>query len=384
MLEFLDVAIGFATVMLAVSLIIMSLTQALSSLLALRGAKLRQGLEQLIRSTLPSVVSAIEKDAHDARTSLRRFTEDILQHPLISDSATRSQGRWSWATVIKKEELVPVLEAVLKGRKLPGLIQPEKDALEDWFESFMARVSQWFVMNTRWITVGLALVLSFAMHLDSVQVLKQLSEDTETRARVVSMSASLLDQAPQAVGSVEDRYTETLRELVRDNKPKFKDDTTEASVTRITKRSDATNWIEQNAKSPGDKNTLVESYGESVDKKLTEAIDRSIDRAKTLEGSLKSAGIALYPPNHSAKDWLEVGSSHFWGMVASVLFLSLGAPFWFNMLKNMTSLKSVVATREPAEKGAATGGGGQAPAVPATRQALPPIPGRPAQEPPAQ
>ena len=61
MLEFLDVAIGFATVMLAVSLIIMSLTQALSSLLALRGAKLRQGLEQLIRSTLPSVVSAIEK-----------------------------------------------------------------------------------------------------------------------------------------------------------------------------------------------------------------------------------------------------------------------------------------------------------------------------------
>ena len=35
----------------------------------------------------------------------------------------------------------------------------------------MTRVSQWFVMNTRWITVGLAIVLAFLMHLDSLDVL---------------------------------------------------------------------------------------------------------------------------------------------------------------------------------------------------------------------
>jgi hypothetical protein len=34
-------------------------------------------------------------------------------------------------------------------------------------------------------------------------------------------------------------------------------------------------------------------------------------------------------------------------MMASVLFLSLGAPFWFNLLKNMTSLRSAVAIRKP-------------------------------------
>ena len=43
MLEMLDVAIGFATVMLAVSLIIMSLTQAISSALALRARGCGQG-----------------------------------------------------------------------------------------------------------------------------------------------------------------------------------------------------------------------------------------------------------------------------------------------------------------------------------------------------
>ena len=46
-----------------------------------------------------------------------------------------------------------------------------------------------------------------------------------------------------------------------------------------------------------------------------------------------------------------MGAPHFWGMVVSVLFLSLGAPFWFNVLKNVTSLRSVVAQKEsPAGK----------------------------------
>ena len=48
-------------------------------------------------------------------------------------------------------------------------------------------------------------------------------------------------------------------------------------------------------------------------------------------------------------DWFAVTSAHFWGMLASVLFLSLGAPFWFNLLKNMTSLKSAVAIKKPGD-----------------------------------
>ena len=73
MLELLDVAIGFATVMLAVSLIIMSLTQAISSVLALRGAKLRKGLCQLIEQTAPSLKAHAEA-----------LSRDIVSHPLVS------------------------------------------------------------------------------------------------------------------------------------------------------------------------------------------------------------------------------------------------------------------------------------------------------------
>jgi hypothetical protein len=230
MLGLLDVAIGFAAIMLAVSLIIMSLTQAISSSLALRGARLRTGLRHLIEQTAPSIKHHAEE-----------ISREMVAHRLVSDTATVLPGRWQWATVIKKEELMPVLDAVLKSRQLTLADVNERAAIEQWFDSFMTRISQWFAMNTRWITVALAVVLTFTMHLDSAQVLRQLQED------------------------------------------------------------------------------------------------------------VTSAGISFPPQGHTPADWLAVTSPHFWGMLTSVLFLSLGAPFWFNLLKNMASLKSAVAIRMPGD-----------------------------------
>jgi hypothetical protein len=208
MLELLDVVIGFAAVMLAVSLIIMSLTQAISSLLALRGAKLRKGLQELICHTVPR----LKDQAED-------LSKRIVTHPLISDAATNLGSRWKWASTIKREELLGVLDAVLKesgDRKgIDGLLADERERLLAWFDSFMTRVSQWFVMNTRWITIGLAVVVAFAMHLDSLAVLKQLKEDAETRAKVVAMSTSLLEETPESIKQVETFYQDTLKELLR-------------------------------------------------------------------------------------------------------------------------------------------------------------------------
>ena len=36
----------------------------------------------------------------------------------------------------------------------------------------------------------------------------------------------------------------------------------------------------------------------------------SIDRAKTLQGQLSSAGIAIFPANHTYVDWLAIQSAH--------------------------------------------------------------------------
>ena len=87
MLEQLDVAIGFATVMLAVSLIIMSLTQAVSSLVALRGAKLQKGLSNLIEQTAPTIKTL----ANDL--SREEFLDDITRAKSILEGLSGQEVR---------------------------------------------------------------------------------------------------------------------------------------------------------------------------------------------------------------------------------------------------------------------------------------------------
>ena len=38
-----------------------------------------------------------------------------------------------------------------------------------------------------------------------------------------------------------------------------------------------------------------------------------------------------------------LGTKHLLGMLVTALFLSLGAPFWFNMLRNMSNLRPILA-----------------------------------------
>ena len=342
MLQMLDIAIGFATVMLAVSLIVMSITQALTSLLALRGAKLRLGIEELIRHAAPALTSTIEA----RQLTLATISREIVAHPLISDSAVTRSGWWGWASAIKKEELIPVLKAVLQKYKITDWDGKEAVILERWFDSFMNRVSQWFVMNTRWITVALAIVVAFAIHLDAAELYKKIRDDADTRARLSAMTATLLDQSPEAVERVEEAYRSTLKAFVTVNAASFKVTTVDDAVPLGT-RQDVADWIGANTASADAIAGLVKSYNDALDTALKQTLDKSIDRAKTLSAGLAAAGIGTFPG--AGGKWSLPAWSKVPGIVVSILFLSLGAPFWFNVLKNMTSLRSVLARKEDPE-----------------------------------
>ena len=114
MLEMLDVAIGFATVTLAVSLIIMSLTQAISSALALRGAKPRAG-QQHSSNSAPTL-------AAEAKT----ISEEMLKHPLIPDALHQACRTLEAGFRDQKEELLRVLDAVVREKGLTPLTSSDE------------------------------------------------------------------------------------------------------------------------------------------------------------------------------------------------------------------------------------------------------------------
>ena len=126
MLTYVDTLLGFAVVMLGISLLITVLNQIISAFLAHRGSNLRWGLGVLFK----------QLDATHAGYPLlvvqaEAMAETILTHPLISDSifSTRSISlvqnnpillgfvrRWQLATGIRPDELSAVLNHIVTVR----------------------------------------------------------------------------------------------------------------------------------------------------------------------------------------------------------------------------------------------------------------------------
>src|SRR6476619_4192720 len=106
MLKQVDTLIGFAVVMSVVSMLIMVATQAISSVLALRGKNLRDGLQALFLRLVPTLEPSKARD----------LAESILKRPAISDSSLSIKGwmpeSWKLATAIRPEECLAALRRI--------------------------------------------------------------------------------------------------------------------------------------------------------------------------------------------------------------------------------------------------------------------------------
>jgi hypothetical protein len=347
--EHFDTLLAFVVILAGVSLLVTTLTQMISATLGLRGANLRWGIETLLVQLDPSLA------AH-ART----ITEKILHHPLISDSAFSGSShgltrRWKLASSIREDELVEILRMLARptadatadqtpepwlaalNRSLDRLdpkiadalvqaapqikkVLPDNDAQADrilagltaqgeqliddlrrWFDPMMDRVSQRFVMHTRIWTVVFAVLIAFALHLDAFKLLTQLSSDSDLRTRLLASADSLSKKAEQ----------------------------------------------------------LQATPGSDVPATESAAMMQLTNAANDFRGILNDKlqiQLVPHPYPQPFYNYWTAGWTHFWGVAATAALLSLGAPFWFNVLKGMANLKPVVAKKENEESTADSDG----------------------------
>jgi hypothetical protein len=345
-LEHLDTIISFVAILAGVSLLVTTLTQMVSALFGLRGTNLRWGLETLLQHADPALAG-----------HAREIADQVLHHPLISDSTmsgfeTQLVKRWKLASVIRKDELITVLRTLASQATPPADGQPPapwltalrqsldqldqesaarlmqaapqiREALPDdaakadqiiaqltasaeglsrnldqWFDSMMDRVSQRFVTHTRIWTIAFSILVAFALHLDAFKLLTQLSSDSELRARLVASADVLAKKADE----INIGWT---------NQPPA---TSAAAFNQLT--------------------NAANNFHSILADKL---------RFQIMPDPYPEPFYSYWTPN-----WL-----HFWGIVASAALLSLGAPFWFNMLKTLSNLRPQLAKKEQQETEAA-------------------------------
>jgi hypothetical protein len=329
-LKYVDVFIGVALVMLGLSLIITVITQIISFAANFRGRQLRNGLAELLGTLAPDELGA---NASDIATRL-------LHHPLIVDGL----GVKRLAPAISRVDLVNLLKnptlLQLKDTKIGATVATKLATLSDevdlWFDATMSRVANRFSLQTRVITVIAGSLMAFALQLDAFGLVKRLYADTDLRASLVGATSTMLGNA-QEVLSPPTIYRDTALALSADSKNGLP-----PPPATLASRDEAEAWIR---KSKGNDVSgaaaLVTAYEDLLGKSLQEKIPGLVNKAVAIKGDLDRVENLRLIPDHSPFDFESV-----WvllGVLTSAALLSLGAPFWFNMLKTASNLRPAIA-----------------------------------------
>ena len=341
-LEHLDTIISFVAILTGVSLLATILTQMVSSLLGLRGINLRWGIATLLEHADPKLGKYARDIAHEV------LTHSVISDSMFADAESALVQNWQLASGISKDELIQILRTLAKqadpaisGPKPPEwavalknsldqldrvaadkllaispalqqAIPPEVGNADDiiaqlaasteqlagtinqWFDNVMDLVAQRFTMHTRVWTVVFSVLIAFGLNLDAFRLLTQLSSDSELRARLVASSDALTQKAGEMLFAP----------------------------------------------------TNTAATGDAAMRQLTNAVS-NFNSILTNKFNLWLMPDPYPTPFYSG--WFQ-SWPHFWGIVASAALLSLGAPFWYNMLKDLSNLRPVLAQKQAAEK----------------------------------
>jgi hypothetical protein len=393
-LEHLDTVISFVVILTGVSLLVTTLTQMVSALLGLRGTNLRWGITTLIKQIDPNLGA-----------QAAAISQAVLHHPLISDSTLSRFDvglirRWKLASTVRKEELIEILHKLAEAPSHEGagqttdawqtqlrsalerldrgpaenlvLAAPEirklfpndpataeqviaqmmasvehlAGGINQWFDSVMDRVSQRFAVHARIWTIAFSLVVALALHLDAFKLLTQLSADAELRARLVTSADTLARKADEILVTSQNApsavYVAAMQQLVNSHPRELAGVGQPSGFHTL---DGGKQWLEgqlKAAKTP-DPEKWLQQYEELVPQAALRTAAN--DFQSILNDKLKFQLIPdPYPTpfyNYWTPSWL-----HLWGILASAALLSLGAPFWFNVLKKLSNLRPVLARKE--------------------------------------
>jgi hypothetical protein len=219
-----------------------------------------------------------------------------------------------------------------------------------WFDMIMARTTDLFVLRTRWITIAFAVLLAFGLHIDSLVLLKDLSTDAEARAALVQSAAQVGAQA-QTILEQRPVATEALR-AVQAAAPELAG--AQIPPNLIT-RAQGEAWLREKLGQSQQLGPRVEAFSRSFQEQSMKLLgDRLGPQLSGLWQDLDRSKLEIVPSPFPFRWDYWNQKRHLVGVLLTALLLSLGAPFWFNILRRLANLRPMLAGKaDPSKPGTA-------------------------------
>ncbi len=359
MLASLDTLIAFALIFTVVSLLITTVVQMISAAFNLRGINLYLGLVETLKT--------IDPKFEDPKV----LAKQLLKSSFLSDNgslfgvrypnAVRPQELFDLVLRIKHyPDLLPKADAgvdrLLKalgvddpGKPLEQMTDEVKAAyarFEQWFETGQERAQQWFTTHTGYVTFGLSIIAAFGLQLDTVEIFRTAS-NPQVNKQLVEQASSVQELATKVMGSP--AVLETALDAWRNDEANagLKDKAKGVAVALNDTRGEVRKKLADAMGQPPDEAALTR-FDTAVDAAAKAAMDQEAGNFNKAVVALAGKGFELVP---SSRRWPETENrKHVLGELFTILLLSLGAPFWFNTLKQLTSLRPLVQGNITSEK----------------------------------
>lgn len=205
------------------------------------------------------------------------------------------------------------------GVKVENQITTAKNSIEGWFNDSMNRLSGWYKRRAQVLSFIIGLTLAFTFNIDSFQLATQLWRDPTVRQIIATQATTIVEQNPDGMNEVDpNQMLAVYMQLNQLNIP--------------------VGWI--GSPMEMDKNGAV-FFGDNLQKKC------SISPASTIELFGLRIGDQCYPIiNTPVLTDLAGWLFKFFGFLITAAATAQGAPFWFDLLKNLVNIRSAGANTD--------------------------------------
>lgn len=243
----------------------------------------------------------------------RNFSRALIQ--LLKDESQSTEGQ-----IEKIKGTLNNYKDTETGKLLLSLLEEAeyeldnfKLLLEQWFDDMMEQATSWYKKYMMLATFIGGLIVAIVFNVDSFQIASHLSKDKDARGEFVQLAGNLVNSNSFSSPA----FDSSLRnKLLNDS---------------LLKQTFASN-----------NEAFVNFVNDSVYKKVTESRTILIERMDTIYSiSQHSQNILSFKRNERNRflfdDW-----NNFWGCFITALALSLGGPFWFDLLKKMMQIRGSI------------------------------------------
>jgi hypothetical protein len=322
---YLDVAIGLVFIYLLYSLLVTAIQELISSFLNFRGKVLYRAIRQMLCDKGEDVLAQkfynhpllkklnFHRDnkfpSYLNSETFAKITKDILPDLYL--------GKGKELSFDERLELLP--EGELKATILTYMQDKTKSLdtiLANWFDETMDRVTGLYkrIIQRNIFFVGLIVVIVF--NVDSISLFKKLSKDKKAREIIVNQAIAFME---------ENKDFDSI--LIKKRKPALLD-----SIK--SKERDSTRWESiVNSILKKENDTLYKKFDENRNKVknlLNEEIDQVNDALGIGWRSFKNRQGVITP---------FTILSMLLGWIITGLAITLGAPFWFDLLKKLIQIR---------------------------------------------